>query len=243
MADERDAYTLLRQYVAQLPKLGVERIYLEPQILKDLGKPKPRPRPSGPSLEVKAAALQALQEELRDCQRCGLCRQGRTQVVFGAGNPAARLVFVGEAPGGEEDKQGIPFVGRAGQLLTKMIQAMTLTREDVYICNVIKCRPPGNRDPEPDEIGICEPFMIQQLEIIQPEVIVCLGRYAVQTLMRDSQARITRIRGKWFEYQGIPVMPTFHPSYLLRNQNAKKDVWADLQEVMARLGITVPQKS
>ena len=180
--------------------------------------------------------------DLRDCQRCKLCDQGRTQVVFGDGNPGARLVFVGEAPGGDEDKQGIPFVGRAGQLLTRMIVAMTLKREDVYICNVIKCRPPGNRDPLPDEIATCEPFMIRQLEAIQPEVIVCLGRFAVQTLTRDPMARITKIRGKWSEYHGIPLMPTYHPSYLLRNPQAKGDVWQDLQAVMKKLGLRLPKK-
>jgi DNA polymerase len=177
--------------------------------------------------------LDDIRRELGDCRRCKLC-DGRKQIVFGSGNPRARLVFVGEGPGAEEDVQGLPFVGAAGQLLTKMIQAMGLRRDDVYICNVVKCRPPGNRNPEPDEIAACEPFLRAQLQSIQPEVVVALGKFAAQTLLRDSTP-ITRLRGQWRTYQGMRLMPTFHPAYLLRNPAEKKPCWEDLKAVMAAL--------
>ncbi|MBH1988580.1 MAG: uracil-DNA glycosylase [Myxococcaceae bacterium] len=173
--------------------------------------------------------------QIGDCQRCKLCRT-RTQIVFGAGNPHAELVFVGEAPGADEDKQGLPFVGRAGQLLTKMIQAMKLDREQVYICNVIKCRPPENRNPEADEIYACEPFLKQQLALIRPKVIVGLGRYACQSLLKRELA-MSSIRGQWQAYEGIDLMPTYHPAYLLRSPNKKVEAWSDLQKVMSRLGL------
>jgi len=157
--------------------------------------------------------------------------------VFGIGNPSARLVFVGEAPGRDEDLQGEPFVGRAGQLLTEIItKGMRLRREDVYICNVIKCRPPENRNPEPDEVSSCEPFLVRQLALIKPEVIVALGKFAVQALLR-SKAPISQLRGRWFDYHGVKLMPTFHPAYLLRNPADKRLVWEDIQKVMAVLGI------
>jgi uracil-DNA glycosylase family 4 len=178
--------------------------------------------------------LEEVRRTLGDCRRCKLC-SGRKNIVFGVGNPKARLVFVGEGPGADEDTQGIPFVGAAGQLLTRMIQAMGLSRDDVYICNVVKCRPPGNRNPEPDEIEACQPFLEAQLRAIQPEVIVALGKFAAQTLLK-TQTPITRLRGQWREYLGIALMPTFHPAYLLRNPAEKKAAWADLQAVMARLG-------
>jgi DNA polymerase len=158
--------------------------------------------------------------------------------VFGQGNPAADLVFVGEAPGYYEDKKGEPFVGRAGDLLTKIIGAMKLTREDIYICNVIKCRPPENRDPNTEEIASCEPYLIEQLNIIQPKVICAMGRFATQTLLKNT-APVSRQRGQWKEYQGIPLMPTFHPAYLLRNPEDKRLVWKDMQEIMKLLGIPV----
>ena len=190
-----------------------------------------------------AAALKAIREELGDCQRCKL-RDKRTNIVFGVGNPDAPLVFVGEAPGADEDRTGEPFVGAAGQLLTKMIEAMGLGRGDVYICNILKCRPPGNRNPEPDEIAECEPFLQKQLAAIRPRMIVALGKFAAQCLLR-SDAPISRLRGSWKEYQGIPLMPTYHPAFLLRTPSAKREVWADLQEVMReldRLGIARAQK-
>ena len=157
--------------------------------------------------------------------------------MFGVGNPRARLVFVGEAPGRDEDLRGEPFVGRAGQLLTEIItKGMKLRREDVYIANVIKCRPPENRNPEPDEVASCEPFLVRQLELIGPEVIVALGKFAVQSLLR-TKAPITQLRGRWHDYHGIKLMPTFHPAYLLRNPADKRLVWEDIQKVMKALGI------
>jgi len=176
--------------------------------------------------------LDEVRRALGDCKRCKLC-SGRKNLVFGVGNPKARLVFVGEGPGAEEDNQGIPFVGAAGQLLTKMIAAMGYTRDEVYICNVVKCRPPGNRNPEPDEIEACQPFLEAQLHAIRPSVIIALGKFAAQTLLRTDRP-ITRLRGQWREYVGIPLMPTFHPAYLLRNPAEKKSAWTDLQAVMAR---------
>lgn len=190
---------------------------------------------------VGARGLAMIREELGDCQRCRLA-SGRKSLVFGVGNPNAHLVFVGEAPGADEDVQGEPFVGKAGQLLTKMIEAMGYRREDVYICNVIKCLPPGNRNPEPDEVAQCEPFLKQQLGAIRPRMIVALGKFAAQCLLRDDTP-ITRLRGQFRTYEGIPLMPTFHPAYLLRDPSKKKEAWTDLKEVNAalrRLGIEPP---
>ncbi len=188
--------------------------------------------PAAPMVETPET-LDALQKSLDGCSRCSLCQQ-RNHLVFGAGNPQARVVLVGEAPGREEDLQGYPFVGEAGQLLEKILQAMNLSRQTVYICNVIKCRPPGNRDPKPDEIAACEPFLKQQLAIIKPEIIITLGRFAAQTLLKTT-APIGRLRGQWREYEGIALMPTFHPAYLLRNPSGKRPVWEDMKLVMQRL--------
>ena len=179
--------------------------------------------------------LDDLQKSLANCSRCSLCQQ-RNNIVFGGGNSKARVVLIGEAPGREEDLQGVPFVGEAGQLLEKILLAMNLSRESVYICNVIKCRPPGNRDPKPDEIATCEPFLKQQLAIIKPEIIITLGRFAAQALLK-TMTPISRLRGQWHEYEGIAVMPTFHPAYLLRNPAGKRPVWEDMKQVMQRLGI------
>jgi uracil-DNA glycosylase family 4 len=190
---------------------------------------------------AETGSLDELRTFIGDCRRCKLAGH-RTQIVFGVGNPRARLVFAGEAPGRDEDLKGEPFVGRAGQLLTEIItKGMRLRREDVYIANVIKCRPPENRNPEPDEVASCEPFLIRQLELIRPEVIVALGKFAVQTLLGTKEA-ITRLRGRWHDYHGIPLMPTFHPAYLLRNPAEKRVVWEDIQTVMKRLGIDVARK-
>ena len=186
------------------------------------------------------AALQAIREELGDCARCKLS-SGRHLLVFGVGNPNAELVFVGEGPGEEEDRQGEPFVGRAGQLLTRMIEAMGYGRADVYIANVVKCRPPGNRNPEPEEIEACEPFLRAQLAAIRPRVIVALGKFAAQTLLRSSTP-ISRLRGRWHEYEGVKLMPTFHPAYLLRSPDEKKKAWEDLQLVMKELGKPLPRR-
>ena len=169
-----------------------------------------------------------------DCSRCKLHTLGRRQVVFGVGNPHADLMFVGEAPGADEDVQGEPFVGRAGQLLTKIIEAIDLRREDVYIANVIKCRPPSNRNPEPDEVERCEPFLFRQIDVIKPKVIVALGKFAAQCLLK-TDAPITRIRGREFDYRGAVLIPTFHPAYLLRNPSSKREVWEDMKKVRAIL--------
>jgi uracil-DNA glycosylase family 4 len=188
-----------------------------------------------------AGGLTLVREELGDCQRCKLA-PSRQNLVFGVGNPEAHLVFVGEAPGADEDAQGEPFVGKAGQLLTKMIEAMGYARGDVYICNVLKCRPPGNRNPEPDEVAACEPFLKKQLGAIRPRMIVALGKFAVQCLLRDDSP-ISRLRGNFRTYEGIPLMPTFHPAYLLRDPSKKKLAWDDLKAVnaaLARVGISPP---
>jgi DNA polymerase len=178
--------------------------------------------------------LTALRAEIGDCQRCKLAK-GRTHIVFGTGNPEANLMFVGEAPGADEDAQGEPFVGAAGQLLTKMIQAMGYQRQDVYICNILKCRPPQNRNPEPDEIAACEQFLRKQIAIVQPRVIVALGKFAAQFLCGETTP-ITRLRGNLRTFHEIPVMPTYHPAYLLRDASRKGEAWADLKQVMALLG-------
>jgi DNA polymerase len=168
------------------------------------------------------------------CLRCKLCSQGRSQIVFGVGHAKARLLFVGEAPGEEEDKRGEPFVGRAGQLLTKIIEAIGLSREQVYIANVIKCRPPNNRNPEPDEVAACEPYLFRQIDVIRPLVIVPLGKFAAQCLLKTTDP-ITRLRGRRFDYRGTTLIPTFHPAYLLRNPSAKREVWEDMKLVRAIL--------
>jgi DNA polymerase len=177
---------------------------------------------------------------LGDCQRCKLCHAGRTNIVFGEGNSNADLVFVGEGPGYHEDRQARPFVGKAGELLDSMIGAMGLTREEVYICNVVKCRPPKNRDPDPDEVIACQPFLRAQIRSIQPKVIVAMGRFASQTLLNTADG-INRLRGQFYGYFGTPLMPTFHPAYLLRNPADKGKVWSDLQLVMDELGLSKPQ--
>jgi uracil-DNA glycosylase len=181
-----------------------------------------------------AEALIAVRAEIGDCTRCKLHTQGRRQIVFGVGNPGADLMFVGEAPGADEDIQGIPFVGRAGQLLTKIIEAIELRREDVYIANVIKCRPPGNRNPEQDEVDTCEPFLFQQIDVIKPKVIVALGKFAAQTLLRTLDP-ISRLRGRVYQYRGAKLIPTFHPAYLLRNPSSKREVWEDMKVVRSLL--------
>jgi DNA polymerase len=183
-------------------------------------------------------SLEKIASDVRECRLCPLCKT-RTQTVFGVGSPRARLMFVGEAPGADEDKTGEPFVGRAGQLLTRMIGAMGLTREDVFIANVLKCRPPENRAPLPAEVEKCEPYLIRQIGMIRPEVICALGAVASSTLLRTDTI-ISKLRGTFHSYHDTPLMPTFHPSYLLRNESAKKDVWNDLQMVMTRLGLAIP---
>lgn len=182
----------------------------------------------------EVSSLEELRDDIGDCRRCKL-HSGRTHVVFGIGNPNAKLMFIGEGPGRDEDLQGEPFVGRAGQLLTDIItKGMGLTRDDVYIANVVKCRPPQNRNPEPDEVASCEPFLKKQIELIRPTIIVALGKFAVQALLQ-SKVPITRLRGNWHTYMGIKLMPTFHPAYLLRNPADKKLVWEDIKKVMKEM--------
>jgi DNA polymerase len=198
------------------------------------------PRASNVSLfdsinKIAGDSLPVILSDIGDCTRCKLHR-GRTKLVFGDGNPKAQLVFVGEGPGRDEDAQGLPFVGRAGKLLTQMIEAMGLRRQDVYICNVVKCRPPENRTPEKDEVGTCSPFLLRQLDAISPKVIVCLGSVAAQTLLETNRG-ISHFRGEWLEFRGKKLMATYHPAYLLRNPSAKGEVWKDLQKVMAVLGL------
>ena len=198
--------------------------------------------PKTATAEATAMKLRVLDEvraEMGECTRCKL-HKGRHTIVFGVGDPKARLMFVGEAPGEDEDLQGFPFVGKAGQLLTKMIEAMGLRRDDVYICNTVKCRPPNNRNPEPDELAACEPFLKGQLAAVRPEVIVTLGKFAAQALLRDDTP-ISRLRGQWRTYEGIPLMPTFHPAYLLRSPGEKGKVWDDLKQVMKKLGLQAPK--
>ena len=188
-----------------------------------------------------AEALAATRAEIGDCTRCKLHTLGRKQIVFGVGDPTADLMFVGEAPGADEDSQGIPFVGRAGQLLTKMIEAMGYRRDEVYIANVIKCRPPENRNPDPDEVETCEPFLFQQIAAIQPKVIVALGSFAAKTLLK-TQSPISRLRGREYEYHGAKLVPTFHPSYLLRSPGQKREAWEDLKRALNLLGRQPPAR-
>lgn len=189
------------------------------------------PPPAGPA--PRPETLEEIRSDLGACTRCKL-HAGRTKLVFGVGSPTADLVFVGEAPGQDEDRQGIPFVGRAGQLLTRIIAAIGLSRDEVYIANVIKCRPPRNRNPEPDEVATCEPFLFRQLDVIRPRVVVALGGFAIRTLLQTDEA-VSRLRGRVFDYRGAKLVPTFHPAYLLRSPERKRDVWEDMKRVRALL--------
>jgi len=223
----------VREIIGQLKKhmrlnqsLGLAPPHLSPQTLSYLE--------GGTSQPI---SLEDLRKDIGNCRRCKLYRD-RNTLVFGEGSSKARLVFLGEGPGKEEDLQGRPFVGEAGRLLTKIIEAMGLSRESVYICNVVKCRPPNNRDPEADEIESCLPFLKRQISLIQPDVICALGRIAAQTLL-GKEFRITQQRGKWHTFMDIPMMPTYHPAYLLRNPSAKREVWEDVQEIMRHLGLEV----
>ncbi len=218
-----------------------------PQV--NVAQPAAKPAPAVPALPVvgepsslfealdriEGDTLELIRENLGECTRCRLHQQ-RNKIVFGAGNPRAKLVFVGEGPGRDEDMQGLPFVGRAGKLLTQMIEAMGLQREDVYICNVVKCRPPENRKPEDDEVATCSPYLFRQLDVLAPKAIVCLGGTAAQALLKTKDP-ISRFRGVWFDYRNTKLLATYHPAYLLRNPSAKSDVWKDLQKVMAHLGL------
>ena len=203
----------------------------------------PRTRPAAKAEQPtdRVSALRLIREEIGDCTRCRLHKQGRKQIVFGVGNPHADLMFIGEAPGADEDEKGEPFVGRAGQLLTNMIKAMGLRREDVYIANIIKCRPPGNRTPERDECETCSPFLMQQIKTISPKAIVALGAVAAKTLLAVN-APMSELRGNWYDFRGTKLAVTYHPAYLLRDPRQKKETWKDLQMVMKDLGLPMPQK-
>jgi DNA polymerase len=241
----------LRTHLEFFAELGVDGLRLEPewrsraasrvgrpqpgQPVEPVGSEPPKPTAPVPVFSSAAEALDALRAEIGpDCRLCKLHTLGRRQVVFGVGNPDADLMFVGEAPGGDEDIQGEPFVGRAGQLLTKIIEAIGLKRSDVYIANVIKCRPPGNRNPEPDEVERCEPFLFRQIDMIKPKVIVALGKFAAQSLLNTNDP-ITRLRGREFRFRSATLIPTFHPAYLLRNPSSKREVWEDMKKVRALL--------
>jgi DNA polymerase len=201
----------------------------------------PGPAAAVPILRSAAEVLADIRTDIGDCTRCKLHTLGRKQVVFGTGSPHASLMFVGEAPGGDEDQQGIPFVGRAGQLLTKIIEAIDLRREDVYIANVIKCRPPGNRNPEPDEVDTCQPFLFRQIDAIAPKVIVTLGTFATRALLQTADP-ISRLRGRIFDYRGAKLIPTFHPAFLLRNPGSKREVWEDMKMARALLQELAPRQ-
>jgi uracil-DNA glycosylase family 4 len=226
---------LLRRYLSYYQDLGIKTLYR-----RDAARPCPAPaqEPEAvPMPAVTSGTLEQIRADLGDCRRCGL-HERRTQIVFGVGDPGAKLVFVGEGPGADEDAQGVPFVGRAGQLLTQMIEntakkeGIPLLRKDVYICNVVKCRPPDNRTPEPDEMEICGEFLSRQLAAIRPKAICVLGSTAMKYLLKKEG--VTKLRGQWHDWRGIPVMVTYHPSFLLRgyNQEAKREAWEDLKKVL-----------
>jgi len=216
----------LRRHLEEERESGFEGWPLP--VMKETNR-KPAQGRGGP--ERVTPTLAEVRQELGDCRRCKLHRK-RTNIVFGSGSPKAKLVFVGEGPGRDEDLQGEPFVGQAGKLLTRIIEAIQLTREEVYIANIIKCRPPENRNPELDEIAACEPFLVKQLQVIQPKLICALGTFAAQTLLQTTE-KISALRGRFHSYQGILLMPTYHPAFLLRNPNYKRDVWEDVKKVKA----------
>jgi len=224
----------LTEWVSYLKDIGVRELAASPE-----GEPSASSEPAASSLPAakgeKAALLAAVRDEIGDCTRCKL-HQGRTNIVFGVGNPDARLMFIGEGPGQNEDLKGEPFVGRAGQKLDEMIKAIGMSRSEVYIANIVKCRPPKNRDPELEEIAICSPFLEAQIAAIKPRVIVTLGGPATKTLL-ETKTGITRLRGQWHSFREIPVMPTFHPAYVLRNYtpDTRRKVWEDLKAARARM--------
>ncbi len=262
--DENKTWLLdqLKEHLEFMQELGIDAV--SPEVLNSMKKRivQPRARPdtsttpaalpkdklgkrvrdvppvSAPARETvppapRFSTLEVIREEIGDCRRCKLC-DGRTNIVFGSGNPRARLVFVGEGPGADEDVQGLPFVGKAGQLLTKIIESIQMARDEVYICNVVKCRPPKNRVPEKDEVAACSPFMRGQLEVIRPSIICCLGATAAQTLL-ETNAFMGKLRGRFYDFHGAQLIVTYHPAYLLRNPAAKRDVWEDMKKIRARM--------
>ncbi len=230
----------LKEHLEFAAELGVAGVSRDPAWrVRGVGSRLQNLPPGGQILQTTPdPTLAALRADIGDCTRCKLHTLGRKQIVFGVGNPDADLMFVGEAPGADEDVQGIPFVGRAGQLLTRIIEAIDLKREDVYIANVIKCRPPQNRNPDPDEVETCEPFLFRQIDVIKPKVIVALGKFAAQALLRTEEP-ISRLRGRVFDYRGAKLVPTFHPAYLLRNPSSKREVWEDMKLVKRLLNSEV----
>ena len=224
-------------YIELMKASGISYVAGQPQVMKNDSiralAPVEIMQAGRDDLKNSESKLDQIKSELGDCQRCSLGKT-RTRLVFGVGNPDADLIFVGEAPGRDEDLKGEPFVGKAGQLLTRIIQAIDLSREAIYICNVIKCRPPENRNPLPEEIESCEPFLLKQVEAIKPKVICALGKFAAQTLLK-TEAPISALRGRFHSYHGIPLMPTYHPAYLLRNPNMKRQVWEDVQKIQKKL--------
>jgi len=249
-ADRDETAAILRQHLETELLLGAREIPVCLQASQEDANPTRRAGTDAKEASRKAEQLRQLDEQhVRACTKCGLSKT-RTQTVFGQGNPAARIVFVGEAPGAEEDRQGLAFVGRAGQLLTRMIAAMGLSRDDVFICNVLKCRPPNNRAPATDEIAACSGYLFEQIRIIQPEVIIALGAPAAQTLLGTRES-IGRLRGRFHDFypsgtpmigEPIPLMATYHPAYLLRNPGEKRRAWEDLKLVMERLGLPIPER-
>lgn len=236
---DRDRQDLLeslaqtRAILEDFHSLGLSELYLPPADLGGGKQAAGSTRDGGSDREGRAETLEDIRSDLEGCGRCPLC-QGGKQIVFGAGRGDAELVFVGEAPGREEDESGEPFVGEAGRLLDSILFAMGMDRQDVYLCNVEKFRPPKNREPLSTEVEACEPFLKRQLAAIRPRLIVALGRLAAQTLLK-SDAAVSDLRGKWHQYEGVPLMPTYHPSYLLRNPASKKEVWEDMKQVVRRL--------
>lgn len=221
----------LREHLRFAVELGVGGLSRDPAWRVRGADDPGRTGQAGPAIAPSPAqALAAIRDDIGDCTRCKLHGLGRRQIVFGVGSPSADLMFVGEAPGADEDIQGVPFVGRAGQLLTRIIEAIGLERGDVYIANVIKCRPPQNRNPDPDEVETCEPFLFRQIDTVQPKVIVALGTFAARTLLGTLDP-ISRLRGRVYEYRGAKLIPTFHPAYLLRNPASKREVWEDMKRV------------
>jgi uracil-DNA glycosylase family 4 len=239
-SETKETLAALRAYLEGLQESGVDGLPFGEIKRADELAMVAEPNLAYAAAPATAETLDEIKAEMEQCHHCPLAAT-RTSLVFGIGNPQARLVLVGEAPGRDEDLQGEPFVGEAGQLLSKIILAMGLTRQDVYICNVLKCRPPGNRNPLPTEIESCIPYLLRQLDAIKPAAIMALGTFAAQTLL-DTKEPISRLRGRFHDYRGTPLMPTFHPAFLLRNPAMKKEVWADMQQVMKRLGLATPQK-
>jgi DNA polymerase len=239
----RNATFRLKPEATEISNEPTEAVEEDLSLPASAGRMPPAPEESAAPIPVQflrsPEALAAIRHELGDCTRCKLHTLGRKQIVFGVGNPAADIMFVGEAPGADEDTQGVPFVGRAGQLLTKMIEAMGLARDEVYIANVLKCRPPNNRDPQPDEVESCEPFLFQQIASIQPKVIIALGAFAARALLK-TQDPISRMRGRVYKYRGADLIPTFHPSFLLRSPGYKREAWEDLKKALGILGRQPP---